>query len=132
MASDNETLVRRVFDDWNRRDFTTDVYADDMQFDYSHWAPDMPEPVQGRDSLERALGPLTEFSEAHFEVERTVERDDMVVALARTRLRGRTSGLDMTEVAGFLFRIAEGKLTRFALYRDPDEALAAAGLAPPD
>lgn len=129
MTTENEELVRRVIDAWNRGDFTVDVYAEDMVFDFSHWAPDLTDPVPGTDDLEKALGPLTEFSEAHFEVRRTVARDDTVVAIVRSTLRGRTSGLDMTEDVGQLFRVANGRLTRFVLYRDPDEALAAAGLA---
>jgi ketosteroid isomerase-like protein len=129
VTTDNEELVRRVVADWNRGDFTTDVYADDMEFDYSRWAPDLSDPVKGTGNLEKALGPLPEFSEAHFEVRRTIERDDVVVAVLRSTLRGRTSGLDMTEDVGCVFRVRAGQLTRFALYRDPDEALAAAGLA---
>jgi ketosteroid isomerase-like protein len=58
--------------------------------------------------------------------------DGRVVIVMSTHMRGSGSGLQFTQRLANLWELREEKLWRATLYRDPDEALRAAGLPPLD
>jgi ketosteroid isomerase-like protein len=65
--------------------------------------------------------------------EKYIELDsERVLALMRGRARGRTSGVDVSQMAqtGFLFHVRDGKVIKLVVYLDRDRALADLGLLP--
>jgi ketosteroid isomerase-like protein len=54
----------------------------------------------------------------------------MVLVLARTFVRGKGSGVEVDIPVAHLLTLRDGKVARFEVFTDRDEALAAAGLAP--
>jgi ketosteroid isomerase-like protein len=56
--------------------------------------------------------------------------DGRVAILMTMHVRGKESGLVLTDRAGHVWTLKDGLLWRNALYRDPDEALLAVGLEP--
>ncbi len=55
--------------------------------------------------------------------------EDRVVAVLLEVARGRASGIDVASRWGYLITIRDEKLTRVEAYRNPDQALEAAGLS---
>ena len=67
------------------------------------------------------------YDEIRFELQRLVERDDLVVALYVTRARGRASGLELEAPGGTVFELHDGLVVRQIGYQSQAEALAAGG-----
>jgi ketosteroid isomerase-like protein len=85
--------------------------------------------VRGRERLERNLTGLFEAWESYrLELMEVHEAGDRVVAVVRELARGRSSGVEVDSLWGYLISVVDGKLKRVEAYRDPAAALAAAGL----
>jgi ketosteroid isomerase-like protein len=133
MASANVELVRLIFADWRRGDFSSAEWAH-PEIEYS--IADGPAPGSWTGLAEMAAG-WREFLSAWEdfraeEVDGYLELDDeRVLALQRFSVRGKTSGLDLGRERGAnLFHVCGGKVTRLVLYWDRERALAELGLTP--
>ena len=69
---------------------------------------------------------LDVWEELQQEPEELIEAGDCVVAVVRTRIRGKASGIALEERSAHLWELREGKVVRFEAYDDLDEALGAA------
>ena len=58
-----------------------------------------------------------------------VEAGDEVVVVLREGGEGKGSGLKLHQVIGMVFTLAQGKIVRVRLFREPSAALEPAGLA---
>jgi ketosteroid isomerase-like protein len=131
MASANVELVRSIFADWQRGDFSSAAWAHpEIEFVIA----DGPTPGRYNGLAQMALG-WREFLSAWEdfraeEVDEYLELDDeRVLALQRFTVRGKTSGLDLMRMRGAnLFHIRGGKVMRLVLYWDRERALAELGL----
>jgi ketosteroid isomerase-like protein len=133
MASANVDLVRSIFAAMQRGDFSSAAWADpQIEFEF----PDGPAPGRwsGLEGLaEGWRGFLSAWEEYRVDsVEEYRELDDeRVLALARHRGRGKSSGVELGQVSAkgaALFCIRGGKVTRLVLYFDRDRALTDLGL----
>jgi ketosteroid isomerase-like protein len=61
-----------------------------------------------------------------FEVERRVERGDVVGVITTVLVRGRGSGIEVPQRMGLLFNFREGQIVRFEWSNDPEKLLATA------
>jgi len=131
--SANLDLVRSIFADWERGDFTKAEWAHpQIEFAFTGGWPD----AGSRTGLAEMAAGWRDWVSAwqDFEVEAEEYREidgERVLVPARFRGRGKTSGLDVAEMrvdSAGLFHIREGKVTRLALYWDRDRALADLGL----
>ena len=128
--SANLDLVRSIYADWERGDFSSADWADaNIEFAYA----DGPEPGRwlGVEEMARryadGLRGWRDFRaqpEEYFELD-----DDRILVFVRNSARGRTSGLelDTRSVANF-FEVRGGKVVRIVLYWDRGRALADLGL----
>ena len=64
-----------------------------------------------------------------FDVEELVDAGDKVVLLYRQYGRGRGSGVDVEECAGWVYTLSDGKIVRVEMLPDQATALRAAGVA---
>jgi ketosteroid isomerase-like protein len=126
------TLVESAFDAWNRGDI--ERFAGHLAEDVA-WleVSGRPEEAQaeriGRDRLREGLQSLFEAWESyHAEVERVEDAGDVVVAVVREIARGRASGVEIDGRWGYLVSVEGGQIVRVEAYRDPAEAIKAAGL----
>ena len=67
------------------------------------------------------------WEEYRFDVEELVDADDKVVLLYRQVGRGRDSGVEVEECAGWVYTLREGKIIRLEMLPDQATALRAAG-----
>lgn len=130
--SENLDLVRSIFADWERGDFTSSEWAHpDLELviadgpDPGHW---MGLPA----SAEAWRGLLSAWENMRSEAEEYREMDDeRVLVLAHFSGHGRRSGLDLDQMAvrgAALFQVRDGKVIRHVVYLDRERAFADLGL----
>jgi ketosteroid isomerase-like protein len=124
-VSDNLELVRSIYADWARGDYSSAAWAH-PQIEYL-----------GGDSVESEVSTGIEAMGASWErfrenwrdfdpeVEQLIELDDnRVLALIHRRGRGRASGVALRARSAHLFHIRDRRVVRFVHYWDRDRALA--------
>jgi ketosteroid isomerase-like protein len=131
--STNLDLVRSIYADWERGDFSSVEWADPgIEFVQA----DGPEPSRatGLAEMADAWGKrLNTFADVRVEAEEYRELDDThVLVLVRSRGVAKTSGIDLKQIGGertaLLVSLRDGKVKRLVLYFDRDRALADLGL----
>ena len=132
MSQQNVDLVRSIYDDWERGDFSSPTWADpEIQFELA----DGPEPgsVTGVAEMARSwrhrLGVWEGFRTVPDEY-RELD-DERVLALFHFSGRGKGSGLDLGPMGlegACVFHVRDGNVTRLVVYVDRDRALADLGL----
>jgi ketosteroid isomerase-like protein len=130
--SENLDLVRSLYADWERGDFSHVEWAHpEIEFVIA----DGPEPTRvfGAASMARAWSEFPgAWEDLRAEAEEYRELDgDRVLVLMHYRGRGKTSGLELGQMQtknAALFHVRDGKVTRFVTYWDRDRALADLGL----
>ena len=134
MAQDNLDLVRSIYAQWGRGDFSSAAWADPaIEFGFA----DGPEPGRwmGLEAMAARYGDwLRGWKAFRAEPERYLVVDDRrILVLVHNTGRGRTSGLEFEQrsVANY-FELRDGKVTKLVVYWDRDHALADAGLATGD
>jgi ketosteroid isomerase-like protein len=134
MSSANLDLVRSIFADWGRGDFSSVEWAHpDIELVIADGpAPGIWTGVPGMAEAWRDLLGAWEGLRSEAEAYRELD-DERVLVLAHFGGRGRTSGLDLAQMwtggAG-LFHVRDGKVTRHVVYLDRERALADLGLTP--
>jgi ketosteroid isomerase-like protein len=132
MPQENVELVRSIYGLGGGRDALEDAirhFSPDIEWDFSERVFN-PKVYKGHDGVrawQRELEDVWGGWENH--VERIVGAGDTVVAIVRSQGRGRGSGVELSERWAQLWTIKDGVATRVRHYRNPAEALAAAGLS---
>jgi ketosteroid isomerase-like protein len=132
-ASENLDLVRSIYADWERGDFSHVEWAD-PEIEYVMVGGPAPGRWTGWAEMaqsEREF--LRTFEGYRIEAEGYRELDGgRVFVLARSFGRGKASGLDIEQLrakTATLFHVRAGKVTRLVGYFERDRALADLGLA---
>jgi ketosteroid isomerase-like protein len=132
MPPSNVELVRSIYADWERGDFSSNQWAHpEIEFVFAGG----PEPESWTGLAGMAAGYrawLGAWKDFRAEPEKSLVIDDeRVLVFVRNSGRGRVSGLEIEErsVAN-LFHLCAGKVTRIVVYLDRELALADLGLAP--
>ena len=131
--SANLDLVRSIYADWERGDFSRTDWAD-PEIEYVH--ADGPTPGRWSGLTGMMEGSRTFLSTwehwcAKPEEYRELD-DERVLVLFDPRGRGKRSGIELSELGARganLLHIRDGKVTRWVTYFDRDHALADLGLA---
>lgn len=85
---------------------------------------------RGHDGVRRMIGDLYEtFDEVHIEMTEFRDLGDGLVAIGRTRTRGKSSGVETEMPLTLLTEISNGKTISIRAYLDQEEAFKAAGLS---
>jgi ketosteroid isomerase-like protein len=131
--SANVDLVRSIYADWERGDFSLAEWAHpEIEFVIA----DGPEPetwkgLAGLADWSRDF--MSQWEDTRVVPEEVRELDDeRVLVLVRYSGRGRRSGLELAQIqptGAWLFRVRDGKVARLLRYWDRDRALADLGLA---
>jgi ketosteroid isomerase-like protein len=133
MSHENVQVIRRAFDDFNSRDWESweALHHADMVVippkDWPDWSD--AEPVYGIEAwLERVLVLLEPWHEQRLEIDSLRTTGDFVVVNLRWVATGRQSEIEVDMPLAGVYTITGGKIARIEFFRDPNEALEAAGL----
>jgi ketosteroid isomerase-like protein len=132
--SANLDFVKAVFARWARGDFSSSDWADpEIEFAFVDGPnPGRAKGLAGMEALWRTM--LNAWVDLRAVPDEFRELDEeRVLVFLRNEGRGRTSGIDVSEISvksANLFEIRAGKVTRLLLYWDRDNALADLGLPP--
>ena len=129
MSSANVALVRSLIQAWNDRgDPSVDAYHEDAQWDFQGWAFDLHGTFRGTKGLLEMVDELrAEWEEIRVEEEQYMEAGDKVAFFGRFYARRRQSGLEVSDSGTCIFTLRDGKIARFSLLHDRQQALAELG-----
>ena len=130
--SENLDLVRSIYADWERGDFSSARWAH-PQIEFV--VADGPEPGTwiGLAAMAETYGKFLRVWEDYrgaVDGYREID-DDRVLVVGHRTGRAKASGVDLAQMqnrSAALFEIHDGRVTRLARYMDPDRALADLGL----
>jgi ketosteroid isomerase-like protein len=127
--SENLDLVRSIYSDWERGDFSVVDWAH-PDIEYSIVGGPEPGRWSGVSAMtERSREHLREFDHFRIEVDGCREVDDeRVLVLWQSRGRGKASGLEPPGTGAYLFQVRDSKVIKLAYHVDRDRALADLGL----
>jgi ketosteroid isomerase-like protein len=133
MPRDNVELVRSIYADWERGDFSSAEWAH-PEIEYASF--DGPHPGRSTGLAEMANNFrdwLSTWESFRVRAEEYRELDsERVLVLDSASGHGRTSGLDLGKIqaeGAWLFHVRDDKVTRMVRYMNRAEALAAVGLS---
>jgi ketosteroid isomerase-like protein len=131
-VSANLDLVRSIYADWERGDFSKADWAD-PEFEYVVVGGPEPDSGTGLAGMAEAMRSVLSVWEDHrIEAAECRELDDeRVLVFTRASGRGKASGLDLAQMRAEwmdVLHIREGKVTKLVTYADRDLALADLGL----
>jgi ketosteroid isomerase-like protein len=128
MSRENVEIVRSIYAAWGRGDFSSLEWADP---EIEYVIVDGPEPGSwsGRAAMAETLHRILDtWENARIEADEYIDLDDEhVLVLNHLRGRGKASGLEVGQMkrnGAAVLHIREGKVTRYASYKDRDRALA--------
>ena len=127
MSRENQKLVDRAYDAWNRRDFAalSSMIHPDVVLVQDSAIPGA-EVVEGRDELGRWLEAFADtWENFRLTAEETVEVGDRVAVIVRVEATGKVSGIELDARVGHLVTAKDGKVLRWQTFNDPREALEA-------
>jgi ketosteroid isomerase-like protein len=132
MSSANVDLVRSIYADWERGDFSSADWAH-PEIELVVADGPTPESWQGLAGLAEAWGAyLANWEDYRAEAEAYCELDgERILVFTHNYGRGKTSGLEVGPVAtkgAVLFQLRGGKVTRLVAYFSRGRALADLGL----
>lgn len=131
MAEDDVEVVRRAYDAYARGDLAAagSAYSEDTVWDVSRFRPD--EGIHsGLEELAKYLASWrATWTDHSFSLQRAVDAGDRVVAVIEESGKGKSSGAPVTIRYGQVITVRDGKIVETVVYRDPDDAFDAAGLA---
>ncbi len=123
MAS-GEEFVRGLWAQWNSGD--REVRADQVDPEVEVHSALTQAVYRGREGARRWMREIDEqFSDWMVQLDSIDEpREGVVVATGSISMRGRHSGLDLEQPAGWVVELRDGRLLRLHNFVDPDEAAA--------
>jgi ketosteroid isomerase-like protein len=131
MSQENVELVRRAYDAMASADIDATLqYLDPaIELHVSDAYFDAPHTYRGHEGYRELVAAQVEvFDEFRAEPERFLDTGDQVLAIVRAGGRARASGVEVSARFGHLLTIRNRKAVRFQEFKDPEEALRAAGL----
>jgi ketosteroid isomerase-like protein len=132
MSNEKVELARRAFDAYGRGDPEALLSLCDPQIEMQLTGV-AGEPVlyAGADGIREMFRDMAEsWSSFAVEIEEVHDLDDRVLVIGEHRNRGRASDIDIAARRGWLIEFRGGSLIRLRSFRDPEEALRQAQIAP--
>ena len=130
MSQENVEVVRRAHEALNAGniDELVTLCHQEFELDMSDRVFN-PATYQGHDGIRQFFSEVQEVWERYvWEPEEMRDEGAVVVALLRTKGRGRGSGVEIDRKTAMIWTVRDGKALRLRFYREPKEALEAVGL----
>ena len=133
MSQENADRLRALLerwdvDAWKRRDDMS-LLDPDVTYEDTTLPDHVGETYRGHDGVARATARWSEaYERLTIQLERILGSGDRLVSVHTVRGRARHSGIEAEGPVAYLWTFRNGKVIHFQSYRDPKEALEAAGL----
>ena len=130
MSQENVEKLRKEWDIWMTGNLADLSLLDaDVILEETVLPEQTDEPYHGHEGVRRAWARWSELWETlDTELEWARDAGDSVVSCHRVHVRGRGSGIETETRYAYVWTFRKGKITHYKSYRDPTEALKAAGL----
>jgi ketosteroid isomerase-like protein len=132
MSEENVELASQVMDALSRRDLPSLIAFADPEIEWHSFFAEVGEGgvYRGHDGTRRYVSDLNEAWEiVRADVDGGVGAGDVALLVGRIHYRGKGSGIETESAAGWMLKFRDRKLVCFRAFRDPEQALEAAGLS---
>jgi ketosteroid isomerase-like protein len=121
--------VRAFLDAWNRGEADLSLLDPEVTYEDTALPDHIGETYRGREGMARATERWAEpFERLTLELERIVGAGDRLVSIHQARMKARHTGIELKGPLAYFWTFRDGKVIHFKSFRDPEEALEAAGL----
>jgi ketosteroid isomerase-like protein len=136
MSEENVEMVRRAFETFNRGGpeavISEGLWSPELVWDFSQSGIPGLGVYRGYDEVRSFFADdwfqAFPFEEWEVELDELIDNGDKVIAIARQRGRGATSGVGTELEQAHIFTLRDGEVVRAESYPDREKALEAAGL----
>ena len=140
MSQENVESLRAFLEPWGREAWPPETWQQGEVIDMSFLDPDviyedanLPDHIgevyRGHEGIVRAAERWIEpFEWLLIELEQIVDAGDRLVSIHRARSKARYTGIEFDTPLAYLWTFRDGKVIHFRSFREPGEALEAAGL----
>jgi ketosteroid isomerase-like protein len=131
MSQENVELARRVMEALSGRDLSRLIALSDPEVEWRSFFAEFGEGgvYRGHDGTRRYLSDLSEaWDIVRADIDDGIGVGDVAVLVGRIHYRGKGSGIEDESPAGWMLKFRDGKVVRFRAFREPEQALEAAGL----
>jgi ketosteroid isomerase-like protein len=140
MSQENVENLRAFLETWSREAWTLEAWQRGEVMDMSFLDPEVTyedsnlpdhvgEAYRGHEGIVRAAERWIEpFEWLLIELEQIVDAGDRLVSIHRARSKARYTGIEFDTPLAYLWTFQDGKVVHFRSFREPGEALEAAGL----
>lgn len=130
MSEENVERLRAFWAAWTPgHQMDTSLLDPDVAYEDSTLPDHIGEVYRGYEGIARATERWLEpYESLSVELDRIVGTGDRLVSIHRARAKARYTGIEEEGPLAYVWTFRDGKVIHFRSYRDPDEALDAAGL----
>jgi ketosteroid isomerase-like protein len=131
MSQENVAIVKRLYEAWQEHGFGVVPALMDPEIEWVN-PPDAVEPGtrHGHAGFAEAAGSFSSvYSESRVTDATFYDAGERIAVTASMASRGAGSEFPIDSQRGYVFDVRDGRVTRFAWFTDPAEALEAVGLA---
>jgi ketosteroid isomerase-like protein len=134
MSQENVENLRALVTEWDlealsRGEGDMSLLDPEVAYEDTNLPDHVGEIYRGHEGVARATERWTDaYEEITSELEQIVGTGDRLVSIHRVRARARHSGIEAEGPLAYLWTFRAGKVIHFQSFREPEEALEAAGL----
>lgn len=131
MSQENVDSLRAFWGTWTPgEEMDMSILDPEVIYEDANLPDHIGEAYRGHEGVARATQRWLEaYERVTIELERIVGTGDHLVSIHRVRGKARYSGIEDEGSMGYVWSFRDGKVIHFRSYRDPTEALEAAGLS---
>jgi ketosteroid isomerase-like protein len=129
-SESNVESIRAFWEGWTPgQEMDMSILDPDVVYEDANLPDHIGEPYRGHEGVARATERWLEpYESVTIELEQIVGRGDRLVSIHYARSKARYTGIEDEGPLAYVWTFRDGKVTHFRSYRDPSEALEAAGL----
>jgi ketosteroid isomerase-like protein len=134
MSQENVENLRAFWEAWNpeawrRGEGDMSLLDPEVIYEDTNLPDHVGESYRGHEGVARAGERWLEpFESLTVELERIVGAGERIVSVHRVKVRAQHTGIEFDEPVAYVWTFRDGKVIHFQSFRDPEEALEAAGL----
>src|SRR5271169_6513109 len=130
LAVYSSQTIQAVLEAWRRGEVDPALLDPEVTYEDYELPDHVGEVFHGPEGVLEAMESWSEpYEEMTNELQRIVGSGDCLVAIHRFRARARHTGIEFDQPSAYVYGFRDGKIIRIQGFWDPQEALAAAGLA---